>query len=101
MAELPPGPTFTRGLDFSSNKFADHGASKADLAYDRAVAIVKAKLPLMGELKTLLTVNLGDNRPLLVIDARSDHAKLLDRAEDEPDTKVTSKYDQSTLDAPH
>ncbi|KAK8109171.1 hypothetical protein PG984_014972 [Apiospora sp. TS-2023a] len=91
MAELPPGPTFTKGLDFASDTFANNGASKSDIAYDRAVAIVKEKLPLMSELKALLTVNLGDDKPLLIIDARSDDVKLLDRAEDEPDTKVTIK----------
>ncbi|KAK8091594.1 hypothetical protein PG997_001955 [Apiospora hydei] len=91
MAEIPPGPTFTKGLDFSSNKIGNNGASKADLAYEHAVNIIKEKLSLMTELRALLTVNLGDERPLIVIDARSGDAKLLDQVDDEPDTKVTIK----------
>ncbi|KAK8022690.1 hypothetical protein PG993_013457 [Apiospora rasikravindrae] len=91
MAEIPPGPAFTKGLDFTSNKIGNDGASKADHAYEIAVDIIREKLPLMSELKALLTVNLGDERPLIVIDARSGDAKLLDETVDEPDNKVTIK----------
>ena len=91
MAEIPAGPTFTPGLDFSSNQIGDHDTSKVDGAYNRAVAIIKEKLPLMGELKALLSVNLGDEKPLLVIDARLGDAKLVDQGVWEPDTRITSE----------
>ncbi|KAK8076065.1 hypothetical protein PG994_003337 [Apiospora phragmitis] len=96
MAEIQPGPTFTQGLDFTSNKIGNHGASRADLAYERAVAIIKEKLSLMKGLDALLTVNLGEERPPIVIDARSGDAKLLDQVMDEPDTKVTIKPEYIT-----
>ncbi|KAK8117894.1 uncharacterized protein PG998_006175 [Apiospora kogelbergensis] len=91
MAEIPPGPTLTKGLDFSSNKIGNRDVSSADAVYKRAVAIIKEKLPLMSELNALLAVNLGDGKPLIAIDARLDDAKLVDLGVREPDTKITIK----------
>ncbi|KAK6822410.1 hypothetical protein PG995_012130 [Apiospora arundinis] len=91
MAEIPPGPTLTPGLDFSCNKIGDYDAAKVDGAYNRAVEIIKEKLPLMGQLKALLTVSLGEEKPLIIIDARSGDVLLLDQFIGEPDTKVTIK----------
>ena len=91
MAEIPPGPTLTKGLDFSSNKIGNRDVSSADAVYKRAVEIINEKLPLMSELNALLAVNLGDGKPLIATDARLDDAKLVDLGVREPDTKITSE----------
>ncbi|KAI1080226.1 hypothetical protein F5B20DRAFT_589645 [Whalleya microplaca] len=90
MAGYPPGPTFTPGLDFSSKVYGSRRAS-ADAVYLQAVDVIKKKLPLMGQLKALLEVNLGDDRPLVIIDGRSGEPKLLETTSEEPDTQLTIK----------
>ncbi|KAI0381320.1 hypothetical protein F5Y04DRAFT_288933 [Hypomontagnella monticulosa] len=75
MAGVPPGPTFTPGMDFKPRV---NGAKK---------------LPLMGELKAVVTVNLGEGRPLLIIDARLGEARLREKIDVKPDTELTIKPD--------
>lgn len=46
----------------------------------------------MALLKGLLVVNLGGGRPDIIIDARGE-PKLLEKTDEEPDTKVNTKSD--------
>ncbi|ORY64913.1 uncharacterized protein BCR38DRAFT_431318 [Pseudomassariella vexata] len=89
MAGVAPGPTLTPGLDFSGQSYRDL-AKNADATITRAHEIIKEKLPVLGQLKALLSLTFGDRTPVFV-DARSGEAKFLEDCSDEPDTKVTIK----------
>ncbi|KAI0905324.1 hypothetical protein F4823DRAFT_566866 [Ustulina deusta] len=89
MAGVAPGKTFTPGLTFSMQSYSKH-ADRAEADVKRAHEIIKKKLPLLGELKALLSVGFGDKAPFY-IDARSGTAKLEDSMNDEPDTKLNIK----------
>lgn len=89
MAGVAPGKTCTPGLDFSGQSYSDL-AKKAEADVSRANEIIKEKLPLLGELKALLQISLGDKAPFF-IDARSDTASILASTDDEPDTKLNIK----------
>ncbi|CAG8957508.1 hypothetical protein HYFRA_00010374 [Hymenoscyphus fraxineus] len=69
-----------------------YGVDKSQAKYDRAVEIIKERLPTMGFLKGLLVVNLGGGRPDIIIDARGE-PKLLEKTDEEPDTKLNTKSD--------
>ncbi|KAI1844422.1 hypothetical protein JX266_009309 [Neoarthrinium moseri] len=89
MAGVAPGKTFTPGLDFSAQSYS-HLADKVEADVARANDIIKEKLPLLGELKALLSIAFGDKAPFF-IDARSGTAAVLDSVDDEPDTKLNIK----------
>lgn len=89
MAGVAPGKTFTPGLDFSNQSYSNL-SQKVETDVKRAHEIIKEKLPLLGELKALLQISLGDKPPFW-IDARSGTARILESCSDEPDTKLTIK----------
>lgn len=89
MAGVAPGKTFTPGLDFSNQSYSNL-SQKVETDVKRAHEIIKEKLPLLGELKALLQISLGDKPPFW-IDARSGTATILESCSDEPDTKLTIK----------
>ncbi|KAK6071122.1 hypothetical protein SCUP234_09825 [Seiridium cupressi] len=89
MAGVPPGKTFTPGLDFSGQTYSNL-ANNIEADITRAHEIIKEKLPLLGELKALLSTSFGDKAPFF-IDARSGKASILDSTKDEPDTKLNIK----------
>lgn len=89
MAGVAPGKTFTPGLDFSAQTYSSP-TTKVEADIKRANAIIKEKLPLLGELKALLSISFGDKPPFF-IDARSGTASILDSTKDEPDTKLNIK----------
>lgn len=89
MAGIPPGKTFTPGLDFSAQSYVDW-AKKADADVDHAHAIIQEKLPLLGQLKGVLSLTLSD-RPPVFIDARSGEAKLVAEFSGEPTTTLNMK----------
>lgn len=89
MAGIPPGKPFTPGLDFSGQSYVDW-VKKADADVDRAHAIIKEKLPLMGQLKGVISLTLGDRQPIF-LDARSGEAKLVEEFDGEPTTILNMK----------
>lgn len=89
MAGVPPEKTFTEGLDFSAQSYVDW-AKKANADVDRAHAIIKEKLPLMGQLGGVISLTLGDRQPIF-LDARSSEAKLVETFEGEPTTVLNMK----------
>ncbi|KAK8044027.1 Phytanoyl-dioxygenase [Apiospora rasikravindrae] len=89
MAGVPPGKTYTPGLDFSGVTYTCP-VKKAQSEADRAHEIIKEKLPLLNQINALLAVTIGD-RPTFFIDGRSDEAKILESCEDEPDCRLNIK----------
>lgn len=89
MAGTPPGKTFTPGLDFSGQSYVDWN-NKANEDVDRAYAIIKEKLPLMGKMNGVISLTLGDRQPVF-IDARSGEAKLINEFDGEPTTTLNMK----------
>ncbi|KAF6808236.1 phytanoyl-dioxygenase [Colletotrichum sojae] len=89
MAGVEPGYTFIEGLDLSRQTYSTAG-QKVEKDVTSAHEIIKEKLPVLSQLKALVSLTLGD-RPPLFIDARGSEAKLLDSSADEPDTKITIK----------
>lgn len=66
-----------------------YGRDKSEEIYQRAVALIKDRLPTMHILKALLVVNLG--RPTdIVIDARGTPA-ILEKTDEEPDCRLQIK----------
>ncbi|KAI1281507.1 hypothetical protein F5Y07DRAFT_411602 [Xylaria sp. FL0933] len=95
MAGVIPGKMFTPGSDFSSQSYRTL-ANKAEVDIEQAHQIIKEKLPVLGELKALLLVHLGDEPPFY-IDARSGTAHIIDSTSDEPDTKLKIKPEYISL----
>lgn len=90
MAGVPPGNTWTTGLDFSGQSYVDW-AKKADADVARAHAIIREKLPLLGQLNGVISLGFGDRQPVF-LDARSDgEAKLVDEFDGEPMTTLNMK----------
>lgn len=89
MAGVPAGKTFTLGLDFSHQSYVNW-TEKADADVDRAYAIINEKLPLMGQLKGVISLALDDRHPIF-LDARSDQAKLVETFDGEPTTTLSMK----------
>ncbi|KAF6787876.1 phytanoyl- dioxygenase family protein, partial [Colletotrichum musicola] len=89
MAGVEPGYTFIEGLDLSRQTYSKVG-QKVEEDVTRAHEIINEKLPVLSQLKALVSLTLGD-RPPLFLDARGSEAKLLDSSADEPDTKITIK----------
>lgn len=89
MAGVTPGKTFTPGLDFSYHPY-NKVTNQTEANVTRAKEIIQEKLPLLGELKALLSVSFGDKPPFYV-DARSGVASILESTTDEPDTKLNIK----------
>ncbi|KAK7943846.1 uncharacterized protein PG986_012959 [Apiospora aurea] len=89
MAGVPPGKTYTPGLDFSGVTYTCP-AKKAQSEADRAHEIIKEKLPLLHQINALLAVTFGD-RPTFFIDGRGDEAKILESCDDEPDCRLNIK----------
>lgn len=88
----PSATTETRTNPFTVPRKGgpQYGKDKSEATYQRAVEIIKERLLRMGMLKGLLVVNLGANRPDLIIDARGE-PRLLESTDDKPDTRVNTK----------
>lgn len=89
MAGVAPGETFTPGLDFSAQSYSNL-ANKVETDIKRANEIIKEKLPLLGELKALLSITFAGKEPFF-IDARSGIASIVNSTDNEPDTKLNIK----------
>lgn len=89
MAGTPPGKTWISGLEFTDQVYVNL-ATKATADIKRAHEIITEKLPLLGQLKAVISLTLGDHQPVF-LDARSGEAKLIDKFEGEPTTILNMK----------
>lgn len=93
MAAVPPGKTFTPGLEWTQT-YVDL-AKKADADVERAHEIIKEKLPLLNQLKGVISLTFGDRQPVF-LDARSGEAKLVEEFDGEPTTTLNMKPECET-----
>lgn len=89
MAGVAPGKTFTPGLDFSGQSYVDW-AKKQEDDVEQAQAIIKEKLPLLGQLDGVISLTFGEKKPVF-LDARTNEAKLVDEFDGEPTTTINIK----------
>jgi len=102
---MAPAVTIDRALNGNSIQTADDShyskatdrkyvkktpQEKAKITYQRAVDIIKEKLPKMIPLKALLKIDLGGDDGPLYLDARGE-PKLVAAAEGEPDCQLKIK----------
>lgn len=95
MAGTPPGKTWTPGLEFAEQSYVDL-AKKGQADIERAQAIIKEKLPLLGQLDGVISLTLGDSQPVF-LDARSAEAKLVDKFDGEPTTTLNMKAECNAI----
>lgn len=94
MAGVPPGKTFTPGLEWT--KVYVDTAKKAEADIERAHEIIKEKLPLMSKLNGVISLTFGDRQPVF-LDARSGEAKLVEEFDGEPTTTLNMKAECKTF----
>ncbi|KAI9642122.1 hypothetical protein NHQ30_008923 [Ciborinia camelliae] len=68
-----------------------YNPDKSEAQYNRAVSIIKEKLPLMSVIKGLLIVNINPSKPDIIVDARGETPKLLDSTDEKPDCSFKTK----------
>ncbi|ESZ93196.1 hypothetical protein SBOR_6428 [Sclerotinia borealis F-4128] len=68
-----------------------YNADKSEAQHNRALSIIKEKLPLMSVLKGLIVININPSKPDIIIDARGEISKLLDGTDEKEDCRVNTK----------